>query len=574
MKFRQTIINAAFTYAAMPMACLILASCSTSVPTYSDDISPEAQLFGEYLAGSYANYLDDAPARSAYLSRAFSREQDNSILGRRALTFALTAGDLDLARTLATELHDAHPTEPMARAVLGGGAFSKGQYSKAIEYFEAPTGDLTMLILMQLMKGWAHVGAGDSDAAISTFESLGGGRYFDAFGTLEIAKIAAMDGNIEKALDLFAKVEDVQVSSVETALSIARAKSQSGDIEGARDYIQKFSDENGQFETGPVRAYLDRLKKGEPIADILNVQQEAARALTEPAFGFFAVNRAFDASEVFLRMALSLDPNHDKASLWLGSILENSERSNEAMKVYQSIADTSDYIVSARLATANIFFDRDEDKAAMEILEDTHARYPSFVTREALGRARLVRENYEEALPIYDALVKSLTDEEIEQNTQPLYFRAISYERTKQFDLAVKDFKRILEINPDDADTLNYLGYTWVDRGENLTEAFQMIRKAVELEPESGAIVDSLGWAHYKLGQYEEAKDKLEDAVALSPASATIVDHLGDVYWKLGRYREARYQWERALSFDPTDEERANIRVKLKTGLDADASRR
>ena len=174
---------------------------------------------------------------------------------------------------------------------------------------------------------------------------------------------------------------------------------------------------------------------------------------------------------------------------------------------------------------------------------------------------------------VYDALVKSLSEEEIAQNTQPLYFRAICYERTKQFDLAVKDFKRILKINPDDADTLNYLGYTWVDRGENLTEAFQMIRRAVELEPQSGAIVDSLGWAHYKLGQYEEAKDNLEDAVALSPASATIVDHLGDVYWKLGRYREARYQWERALSFDPTDEERANIRVKLKTGLGAEASR-
>ena len=568
MKFRQTIINA-----ALPIAFLMLASCTTSAPTYVDDISPEAQLFGEYLAGSYANYLEDAPARSAYLSRAFSRAQDDLGLGRRALTFALTAGDLDLARTLASELNSAHPDEPMARAVLGGRAFSRGQYSKAIDYFEEPTGDLTMLILMQLMKGWAQVGAGDNEAAISTFQSLGGGRYFDAIGSLEIAKLAAMNGDVDKALEAFTTVEDVQVSSVETALSVARAKSQSEDIEGARDYIQKFSDDNGQFETGPVRAYLDHLKSGEPIEEVLNVQQEAARALTEPAFGFFAVNRAFDASEVFLRMALSLDPNHDKASLWLGSILENSERSDEAMKIYQSISDGSDYIVSARLATANIFFDRDEDKAAMEILEDTHANYPSFVTREALGRARLVRENYEEALPIYDALVKSLTDEEIAQNTQPLYFRAICYERTKQFDLAVKDFKRILEINPDDADTLNYLGYTWVDRGENLTEAFQMIRRAVELEPQSGAIVDSLGWAHYKLGQYEEAKDKLEDAVALSPASATIVDHLGDVYWKLGRYREARYQWERALSFDPTDEERANIRVKLKTGLDAEASR-
>jgi len=563
------------TYAALPLFALgalgVLSSCTTSNPTYVDDMSPDAKLFGEYLAGSYANYLDDAPARSEYLSRAFSRAQDDLSLGRRALSFALTAGETDLARTLAMELHQTHPQEPMARAVLGERALSKGQYAKALEYFKEPTEDLTMLILMQLMQGWAHVGAGDSEAAKITFENIGGGQYFEAIGALEIAKKHALEGDIDAALKGFSDVEDVQVSGVETALSITRAKSQSGDIEGALEYIQKFSDENGQFETGPVRSYLETLKSGQALGEKLTVQQEASRALTEPAVGFFAMNRAFDASEVFLRLALSLDPEHDKARLWLGSLLENSDRSDEAMEVYNSISDASDYVVSGRLASANLFFERDEDKAAMALLEDVHAKHPSFITREALGRARLVRENYEEALPIYDALVKSLTDEEIRQNPQPLYFRAICYERTKQFDLAVKDFKRVLEINPDDADTLNYLGYTWVDRGENLTEAFQMIRRAVELEPQSGAIVDSLGWAHYKLGQYSEAKDKLEDAVALSPASATIVDHLGDVYWKLGRKREARYQWERALSFDPTDDERASIRVKLKSGLGTQA---
>lgn len=191
------------------------------------------------------------------------------------------------------------------------------------------------------------------------------------------------------------------------------------------------------------------------------------------------------------------------------------------------------------------------------------------MTRESLGRARLIDENYADALPIYDALVKSMSEEEIKANTQPLYFRGICYEREKQWASAEADFKRVLEIEPDNADALNYLGYTWVDRGENLTEAFEMINKALELDPNSGAITDSLGWAHYKLGQYSEAKTRLEDAVVLAPSSATIIDHLGDVYWKLGRYREAGYQWERALEFDPTDEERSAINMKLKGGLEA-----
>jgi len=106
-------------------------------------------------------------------------------------------------------------------------------------------------------------------------------------------------------------------------------------------------------------------------------------------------------------------------------------------------------------------------------------------------------------------------------------------------------------------------------RGENLEEAFDMIERALEQSPNSGAITDSLGWAHYKLGNYVEAKNYLEDAVALSPSSATIIDHLGDVYWQLGRKREAGFQWQRALLFEPTDEEKSNIDVKLNGGLEA-----
>jgi len=268
-------------------------------------------------------------------------------------------------------------------------------------------------------------------------------------------------------------------------------------------------------------------------------------------------------------MALTLDPEHDKAKLWLGSLLENTEREDEAMSMYEGVNSNSDYIVSTRLSQANVWFAREKDDEALKVLEAVNANHPSFVTREALGRARLIRENYAEALPIYDELVKSMSEEELKADTQPLYFRGICYEREKQWANAEADFKRVLEINPDDADALNYLGYTWVDRGENLTEAFAMINKALELDPNSGAITDSLGWAHYKLGQYSEAKTKLEAAVVLAPSSATIIDHLGDVYWKLGRHREAGYQWERALDFDPTDEERAAIRVKLKGGLEA-----
>jgi len=113
---------------------------------------------------------------------------------------------------------------------------------------------------------------------------------------------------------------------------------------------------------------------------------------------------------------------------------------------------------------------------------------------------------------------------------------------------------------------LNYLGYSWIDRGENLDRGLQMIQKAVELRPEDGYIVDSLGWAHYRLGDYSSAVQYLEKAIELVPEDPTINDHLGDAYWQSGRSVEARYQWRRALQFGPQDDEIKPIQAKLDGG--------
>ena len=554
--------------AALAVLCM---SCQTSGQGefLSSQVPEEGKLFGEYLAGSYANYLDKSEVQSDYYSRAFKRASNDVELGRRAMSSAITAGQLSHAQSLARDVHSLDKEEPMARALLGIKAFKDKRYSQAETYFNADTNDITMGLLMSLTQGWSYVAQGEFKDGIERLGTLDGGAYFFNHGILQIAKAEAYFGNKEAAREIFETAEETGQSAIETRLAKARFLHGLGENDLALAELQAFSKENGDFETGPVKAYIDALGAGQSFETRLTPQQEAARALTDPAFGFFVANRARDAGEVFLRLALSLDPNHDKATLWLGSLLESSDRQDEAMALYENISPSSDYYVSTQLSVANVWFDRDEDEKAIAVLESINAQKPSFVTREALGRARLIRENYEEALPIYDAIVNSLSEEEIIANTQPLYFRAISYERTKQWPLAEADFKRVLEIEPENADALNYLGYTWVDRGENLTEAFDMIRRAIDIEPNSGAIVDSLGWAHYKLGQYNEAKTKLEDAVALSPSSATIVDHLGDVYWKLGRYREAGYQWERALEFDPTDEERNKIDLKLKGGLEA-----
>jgi Flp pilus assembly protein TadD len=153
------------------------------------------------------------------------------------------------------------------------------------------------------------------------------------------------------------------------------------------------------------------------------------------------------------------------------------------------------------------------------------------------------------------------------------YARGISHEREKNWDNAEADFRAALALNPDQPQVLNYLGYSLVERKEKLDEALDMIERAVAAQPQSGYIVDSLGWVLYRLGRYEEAVEHMERAVALMPVDPVVNDHLGDVYWAVGRYREADFQWKRALSFiDPEDTDGeadpVRIRRKIDVGLD------
>ena len=122
-------------------------------------------------------------------------------------------------------------------------------------------------------------------------------------------------------------------------------------------------------------------------------------------------------------------------------------------------------------------------------------------------------------------------------------------------------------LRPDEPELLNYLGYAWIDRGERLPEALAMVEKAVAANPRSGAIVDSLGWAHYRLGDYKKAVEILEQAVELEAGDPEINNHLGDAYWMVGRKDEAGFQWRRVLTLKPDAKIKADAEKRLAEGL-------
>ncbi len=557
---------------SLTLAAVLALSCQSADEAYAAPETKDlSELYGNYLAGSYAQQLKNRAAQKKHFTDAYLSEPSDVRIGRRAIISSIETGDMAAAVKLAERVKKANESEPLARAVLGLDAFRRGRENSALKYLSGRTEDKISLIMMQLVRGWVEVEKKDYDAARDTFSNLSGDyRYFDTYAELQLAKIDGILGETDAALERLDAVDAANVSGVESLLTRTRILAAADQVDEAIAELEEILVDNEGLSIGPVGAYLEDLKAGKSLPEI-SARGQAARALTDPAFAFFAANRSTDGAELYLRAAHWIDPTYTKSALWLGSVLEDQGEIGQqaAYELYEDIGENNPYYVSARLNTANIYFNREEDDKAIKVLEQLNAREQSVLTRESLGRARFFRENYEEALPFYKELVDDLTDEELIANIEPLRFRGIIYERLNRWPEAEVDFKRVLELVPDDVDTLNYLGYTWVDRGENLTEAFDMIRKAVEEEPQSGAIVDSLGWAHYKLGEYEKAKINLEKATSLSPSSATIIDHLGDVYWKLGRKREAKFQWRRALEFDPTEKERANINIKLKGGLDA-----
>ena len=184
----------------------------------------------------------------------------------------------------------------------------------------------------------------------------------------------------------------------------------------------------------------------------------------------------------------------------------------------------------------------------------------------ALGSILRGRKDFAECAKVYSKGVATIANPE-RPNWLIFYFRGICNERAKNWTQAEADLKQALKLFPDQPHVLNYLGYSWIDQGINLDDGMRMIRRSVEQRPDDGYIVDSLGWAFYRLGNYDEAVKNLERAVELKPEDPTINDHLGDAYAKTGRQLEAEFQWSHARDLKPEPEELVKIKQKLATGL-------
>jgi tetratricopeptide (TPR) repeat protein len=279
-----------------------------------------------------------------------------------------------------------------------------------------------------------------------------------------------------------------------------------------------------------------------------------------------------DLGLIYLQLSLYLAPSYPLALLSLGDLYEALKKPELANKIYERLPLTSPLHRNAQIQLALNLDSLDRSDEAKANLEKVIAANPSDLEAiMALGNVLRGRKQFAECADIYSKGVDTIGKSE-KSNWVIYYFRGICFERAKQWPKAEADFKRSLDLFPDEPHVLNYLGYSWIDQGINLDDGMRMIKRAVEQRADDGSIVDSLGWAYYRLGNMEEAVKHLERAVELKPEDPTINDHLGDAYWRVGRVLEARFQWSHARDFKPEPDDLIKIETKLKSGLPDDTA--
>ena len=490
---------------------------------------------GQYLAGQLAQRELDYSNAADYLRGALSWAPNDLDLRRRVFLLMLADGRLDDALAHTNALRRDDPGDMLPSVADAVGAMVKGDGAEAVlALADLNSGGFPGLV-RTLGQAWASLAANDLPAA----------RAVLAFSTAEPAWATII--KIHAAL-----IKDIAKTDQAAAAYAAIAEAKGGRSSRSIGLIANF-----------------RARQKDPsVAPLMrNARDGMAEAFFSVAAALNQGERALSAL-IYGQLALTLRPDSDLLQTLVAEVIEQQDRYVDAAAAYARIDTSSPRFAIARLAQARNLARADlPDQAIAALREMTTAGTQSALASILLGDILRGEERFDEAIAAYDAAEAQLGTITAD-NWRLLYSRGIALERSGQWERAEADLQKALQMQPDEAFVLNYLGYSWIDRGEHLEKAEGMVQRASELKPEDGFIADSLGWAYYRTGRYEDAVRELERAITLQPVDPVINEHLGDAYWQTNRKAEARFQWRRALNFKPPAKLVPTIEEKLRCGLE------
>lgn len=524
----------------------------------------QANAFSTYLSARFAAGQHEMPEAARYYAQSLKNDPGNAEIMSQAYFFASTAGDMESAGKYATEMVAKSPDERSARLTLAVLAFKHKDYAGARKNLSLSAKGPFQSLVVSLFDAWGAAASGDAAGAMADMKSLSAQSGVEGLAAFHTALIA----DYLKQPDADADYKKAMVANrtsprvIEAYGNYLERMDRQGE---ARALYQKYAEEPGIIpivQTGMAR--LDQNKKPAPF--IRNAEDGVAEGLFGIAASLSDASSA-EVSILYLRMALYLRPDLALANLLLADRFENLGKFEEAVSIYRDIDKSSPYFPMAATQAAVDESRLDRKAAAIADLKSLAETYPnSSENWIALGDAYRDQDNDAAAIAAYDRAEKAIGTPR-KRDWTLFYARAMAEDRAKHWDKAQADVNKALKLSPEQPELLNYLGYSWVDRNEKIPEALTMLEKARKLRPYDGYIVDSVGWAYYRLGRYDDAARTLEAAVLLVPGDSTINEHLGDALWKAGRRMDARFQWNHALAFATADTNKAEIEQKIKNGL-------
>ncbi|HEX4078967.1 MAG TPA: tetratricopeptide repeat protein [Rhizomicrobium sp.] len=543
---------------------MALTGCASLVGNSSPPPPPqaaEAQSFGDYLAARLAASDHNMSDAAKLYNASLAADPDNPDILSHAFLYTAASGDVDSAAELASRLVKTDPDNRAARLALAVAALKRGDYADARQDVSPSAKDSFTALTLVLLDAWAAEGAGDlksADADLAQIVAKGGTQTLADFHRALIDDLA---GRTDDAGTAYRSAVAAGGESPRIAEAYGRFLERGNNEAEARSYYAKLQSDPA---LSPIAAQgLARIAAGQkPDRLVSTPAAGAAEALFGIAASLNDQNSA-DVAVLYLRLALFLAPDLDLAKIVLADRFEDLNKYDDAIAVYRTLGKDSPY---QSAAAVQIALDESrlghDDQAIADLQALAHSTPGDVTVWTALGDAYRDQEKYPAAAEAYDHAVALTAPNGA--SSWPLYYaRGISEERSHHWDAAEGDLKHALQLSPQQPQVLNYLGYSWVDQGRNLPEALAMLEKARSLSPYDGYIVDSVGWAYYRLGRYEDAVKTLEDAIQLVPGDSTVNAHLGDAYWKIGRKLDARFQWSHALAFGPDPAAKAEIERKL-----------
>ena len=531
------------------------------------DSEPTHSLLGSYLAANFARNGNDTENASSFYRSALTLDPDSEVLLEQAFQSEASEAHWDRAVPLAKDLIAKDPSHRMAHLVLGLDRFKAGDYASADKEFEAAKDGLIGELTSVMARAWTALAAGEPDRALKLLKMPKQAEGAQFYLNYHEALIADVAGKREEANAAFERSFRQNSRMLRTALAYARHLAHEGKDKPARTILDGLTDRTQDEPHLLIRELRSEIDAGKKVPLMVTTPAEG---LAEAFYGLGELltnEGGVSMGILYLQMALYIQPDHVFALVGLAGAYETARRYEDAIAVYDRIPGGTPLQPEIEIRKAFDLNSLEKVDDAKSILDKLAVADPKDMKPlDALGNIMRSRKRYAEAVDYYTRAIALLPNPS-KRHWGLFYSRGTCYERLKDWPPAEADLQKALKLFPDQPMVLNYLGYSWIDQNHNLKQGMSLIEKAVALKPDDGYIVDSLGWAHYKLGNYTEAVRFLERAVELRPEDPVLNDHLGDALWRVGREREARYQWDQSLTLEPEPVEAEKIKKKLAEGL-------